>query len=241
MIATCGGLDNDAKFFSSCLVWDTSTGQWEENIIGPMLQERHWHAAVTLKDRAVYLLGGFPSSSIELLRADSTTWQQGPPLPVQMVEGPCAVVISATSFLVFFDKEIREFDTSWAKESKWPKMKTSRRWGPGCAKVGDDKVIIAGGRDGGTTDILDLSSRTLSEGGKMATPREFFHMITFNNNGDFTTLALGGSDDDGNELNTVEEWNPETESWSTVETRLKEKRENFGLVAAPKNLLCPSQ
>ena len=75
----------------------------------------------------------------------------------------------------------------------------------------------------------------------MATPREFFHTITFNNNGDFTTLALGGSDDDGNELNTVEEWNPETESWSTVETRLKEKRENFGLVAAPKNLLCPSQ
>ena len=77
-------------------------------------------------------------------------------------------------------------------------------------------------------------------GGKMATPRAYFHIISFNNNGDFTTLALGGDDDDSNFLNTVEEWNPETESWSMVETRLKEKRSPFGAVAAPKSLICPS-
>ena len=71
-----------------------------------------------------------------------------------------------------------------------------------------------------------------------------FHIISFNNNGVFTTLAVGGSyydDDGGNRLNTVEEWEPESESWSTVETRLKEKRSNFGLVAVNKNLVCPSQ
>ena len=170
-----------------------------------------------------------------------------------MVEGPCAVVISATSFLVFFDKEIREFDTSiagptssqgWAREDKWPKMETSRNSWPGCAKVGDDKVIIAGGGDGrtnlNTAEILDLNSRTISKGGKMATTRDSFHIITFYINGDFTTLALGGRDDDINVLNTVEEWKPETASWSTVETRLKEKRSYFGLVAAPKRLICPS-
>ena len=73
----------------------------------------------------------------------------------------------------------------------------------------------------------------------MATPRSMFHIISFNNNGDSTTLALGGYDGDSNVLNSVEEWNPETESWSTVETRLKEKRNRFGAVAAPKRLICP--
>ena len=74
----------------------------------------------------------------------------------------------------------------------------------------------------------------------MATPRRWFHIITFHNNGVFTTLAVGGVDG-GNYLTTVEEWEPESESWSTVETRLKEKRSVFGLVAVNKNLVCPSQ
>ena len=73
------------------------------------------------------------------------------------------------------------------------------------------------------------------------TPRRLFHIITFNNNGHFRTLAMGGVDDDNNVLNTVEEWEPEIESWSTVETRLKEKRESFGAVAVNKNLVCPEQ
>ena len=71
--------------------------------------------------------------------------------------------------------------------------------------------------------------------------RRLFHIITFNNNGHFRTLAMGGVDDDNNVLNTVEEWEPESESWSTVETRLKEKRNVFGLVAVNKNLVCPSE
>ena len=64
-------------------------------------------------------------------------------------------------------------------------------------------------------------------------------MITFDNNGDSTTLALGGYDYDGNRLKSIEKWNPETETWSEVEDQLEEKRDGFGLVAVPKNLVCP--
>ena len=63
-------------------------------------------------------------------------------------------------------------------------------------------------------------------------------MITIDNNGDSTTLALGGRGDD-NYLKSIEKWNPETETWSEVEDQLEEKRIAFGLVAAPKNLVCP--
>ena len=121
-------------------------------------------------------------------------------------------------------------------------METDRIFWPGCAKLGD-KVIIAGGFDYPTTlqttEILDLTSRTISKGGNLVTPRRFFHMITFDNNGDSTTLALGGLDGGSNRLKSIEKWNPETETWSEVEEQLEEKRNSFGLVAVPKNLVCP--
>ena len=224
--------------------------------MGALLQGRYLHATVTL-DQHVFVIGGgisptTASMTTDLLPAGNMTWQQGPLLPVHMKVGTCALAISATSFLVFHVNEIREFDASiagptssqgWAEEDKWPKLERSR-FGPGCAKVGEDKVVIAGGYDHPTThrstEILDLTSRTISKGGKMATPRFYFHIVTFNNNDNFTTLALGGYNYNDNELNRVEEWRPETESWSKVETKLKVKRRSFGLVAAPKSLICPS-
>ena len=117
-------------------------------------------------------------------------------------------------------------------------METSRIYWPGCAKLGN-KVIIAGGYSLQTTEILDLTSRTISKGGNLVTPRRGFHMITFDNNGDSTTLALGGYDDDNNKLKSIEKWNPETETWSEVEEQLEERKSAFGLVAVPKNLVCP--
>ena len=103
------------------------------------------------------------------------------------------------------------------------------------------KVIIAGGSNGDTlqtTEILDLTSRTISKGENLVTPRRWFHMITIDNNGDSTMLALGGYKDDDNSLKSIEKWNPETETWSEVEDQLEEKRLYFGMVAASKNLVC---
>ena len=90
VVATCGGDIGGGNYLSSCLVLDASTGQWEENRIGSLLQERYFHAAVTL-DQVVFVIGGYGSSvpsstgsTTELLRAGSSSWEQGPPLPVEM-------------------------------------------------------------------------------------------------------------------------------------------------------------
>ena len=121
-------------------------------------------------------------------------------------------------------------------------METSRALWPGCTKLGD-KIIIAGGWSGSTTlqttEILDLTSRTISKGGNLVTPRSWFHMITIDNNGDSTTLALGGEND--NSLKSIEKWNPDTETWSEVEDQLEEKRYYFGMVAVPNSLVCTSK
>ena len=87
---------------------------------------------------------------------------------------------------------------------------------------------------------MDLNSKTISKEEKLVTPRKWFHMVTFDNNGYSTTLALGGENVDGNELMSIEEWNPKTNTWSEVEDQLEEKRSSFGLVAVPKSLICSS-
>ena len=83
VVVTCGGEDDRSNPLSSCLVLDASTGQWEENRIGSLLQKRYFHAAVTL-DQGVYVIGGEGSSkawsTTELLRAGSSSWEQGPPI-----------------------------------------------------------------------------------------------------------------------------------------------------------------
>ena len=187
-------------------------------------------------------------STTELLRAGSSTWEKGPLIPVEMLS-PCAVAISSTSFLAIYGREIREFDTKiagplsrqgWREEGRWPKMVTSREFWPGCAKV-DNKIVIAGGWDDSptthqTTDVLDLTSRTISKGGNLVTPRRLFHITTIDNNDNSETLALGGFD-----LQTIEKWNPETETWSELEAQLQQKRGFYGTVAAPKSLICLSK
>ena len=252
MVATCGGFDS-GSLSSSCLVLDSSIGQWEENRIGSLLQGRSNHAAVTL-EQFVYVIGGFPSSlssTTELLRAGSSTWEQGPPLPLHMRYSPCAVAISSTSFLAIYEREIREFDISIAGPTSskgwrnlWPKMERRRTNWPGCAKVGN-KVIVAGGSDSSTalqtTEILDLETRGISKGGNLVTARCFFHIITFDNNGDSTTLAVGGRGVGDSYLKTIEKWNPKTETWSEEKDQLGEKRGFFGMVAAPKSQVCPSK
>merc|ERR1711970_1106035 len=102
-------------------------------------------------------------------------WQEGPALP-RIMGAPCAVEISPTSFLVFHGTDIREFDADiagptssegWREAGRWPALKTSRIWQPGCAKIGQ-KVIIAGDWNWGTTfsstEVLDLVNRRITSG-----------------------------------------------------------------------------
>ena len=248
MLATCGG--NDKEWLSSCLVLNTTAGRWEENVMGPLLRTKGNHAVATLNDVGVYVIGGEGTSTgrTEFLPAQSLKWEQGPALPVDMYR-PCAVAISLNSVLAIYGLEIREFDASiagplsqrgWRKKNKWPGLKTRRIYWAGCAKVGE-KVIIAGGYSRGTnydtTEVLDLTTRTISNAGNMASPRRVFHINTVTYRNSTRTFALGGSDG-RNELKMVEEWNPETETWARVRG-LKVKRHFFGMVAAPNNLICP--
>ena len=255
MLATCGG--NDKDWLSSCLVLNATAGRWEEKVMGPLLRTRGNHAVATLKNVGVYIIGGegIPSGTTEFLASGTLEWQQGPTIPFKAYR-PCAVSISSSSFIVVYGSEVREFDASiagpisrqgWGNENKWPKLKTRRIYWPGCALVGQ-KVIIAGGYSRGnsyaTTEILDLTTKTIVNGVEMALPRRLFHIHTVKYRNSTKIFALGGKGGDigdtrdNKSLKIVEEWNPETEMWRRVQD-LSVERYSYGIVAAPVKMICP--
>ena len=151
----------------------------------------------------------------------------------------------------------------WSDTNAYPKLRTSRDAWPGCARLGS-KVIISGGgwKDGGTsnkptrinidgdpifgtwqshksTEILDLTTKTLTSGGDMMEPRRMFHILNLDNK----LVAIGGVDNSGwvsgnPSSSSVEEWDPSTSTWSKSETRLSEERATFGAVVVSEELVC---
>ena len=262
-IAICGGVEQGVGTSATCLVLDQVNRVWNRTIMGSLTMARENGVAVTLNHVGVFIIGGTSKKTsgrgpmaenqrtIEFLETGRMQWQKGPALPVDMAK-PCAVAISSTSFLVIHHNIIREFDVftagpmswrGWKSASTWPILETSRTGFPGCAKI-RQKVIIAGGWPWHSgykgTEVLDLVTRQITQGGDLIIPRHWFHLATIKEGGIQKVFALAGKIDGGQYLSTVEEWVEETSTWKAADN-LTLSRGLFGTVALPKELLCPAQ
>merc|ERR550517_1042538 len=247
--------------------------------MGNLTTPRYSGAVVELK-QGVLFLGGSESTAettSDFLATGSLQWQQGPRLPQAMTYF-CAATDSTTKFLTINGDKIHEFDAAiagptseegWRYSALWPTLKTSRRQ-PGCAKHGN-KVIISGGRnwdegDLQSTEVLDITTRTISAGGDMASPREYFNLATISRGGGDTTFEISGQSSHASVLSlltmssslyTVEEWEEESSTWKAAGNldrffhflsglgnlttgNLDTARHRFGVVTIPKNIICPT-
>ena len=251
-IVTCGGYDRD--YTASCLVLDVEKQQWDATLMGELTMPRANHASVTIENVGTYLIGGYQGSAkrtTDFLAAGSTEWVAGPAIPVDMNK-PCVLRISQLSFLIIFGNDIREYqvditdptnNSGWQSASKFPQLQTSRYNQPGCSKIGD-QVVIAGGYDSGfvrSTEVLDLSTRSIVYAGDLTSPRQQFHMATITMNGQQTLFALGGwSDSQGVTLNSVEQFNTNNNTWTLATTSMAEARYYFGAVVVAEEIVCPA-
>merc|ERR1719431_468032 len=225
-------MDDRGRTLSSCLV--LQEGAWAPGVMSDLPHPRYYAATATTS-AGTYLLGGYPGSQTSaFLAADAMDWKEGPRLPLAM-SYPCAARITATSFLVLYDKTVREYDSSeevWRPEGAWPDLLTSRTWWPGCSVFGR-LLVIAGGHDGSsalqTTEIIDLDSRSVSPGPSMASPRRLFHLVAITGP---RLFALGGSSG-STVLASVEELVNGT--WVGADP-LETGRGSYGAVVVPESL-----
>merc|ERR1712062_328572 len=248
LIATCGGDTGDYTLTASCLVVDLENQRWDESRMGSLTMPRYNGAVVELKQGVLFLGGeGSPAETTsDFLATGSLQWQQGPRLP-QAMAGFCAVPVTESRFITIRENKIHEFDAAiagptseegWRDSTLWPTLETSRYQVPGCAKL-NNRVILAGGTDGRTlqsTLVLDITTRTISTGGDMATPRKFFNLATISRGGGDTTFALAGYSG-STHLNSVEEWEEESSTWKAA-GNLDTARRRFGVVTIPKKIIC---
>jgi hypothetical protein len=250
-VATCGGYTD--RYSHGCLVLRPGSG-WEEGVLGSLGGARHTSAVITLPG-AAFVLGGSNSAASgtsEVLLKGEDAWRDGPELPIDMYSG-CAVKISELQFLAISDKNIVEFDTSvagplntagWRPAGTWPDLLTGRNYHSCAATAG--LVVVAGGSGGGylkTTEIINLSTRTVTLGPKMLEARSYFQLAVLPAPGGARVVALGGRAraTSHQRLDTVEEWVPGpggASVWRQL-APLEEGRSDYGAVVLPADLVCP--
>ena len=226
---------------------------FSEAMIGQLPQKRGYHAAVSVENIGTYLIGGAISNNArttDFLEASSKKWVAGPAIPVDMDE-PCAVKISNQNFLIVSSSYIREYEvditdptssSGWQSATKWPQLQTSRIQNPGCSKI-DNHVVFAGGWSSGflqSTEVLDLTTKSLVNAGDLNTPRSYFHMATIRRDGQQLLLAFGGYTGPSSYLTSVEQFNPNNNTWTLAPTTMVRVRRLFAAVVVPTKMVCPT-
>ena len=108
------------------------------------------------------------------------------------------------------------------------------RWGPGAAPLPDGRVLVTGGRDGGTnetntTEIYNPATLTWTAAAPMSIPRYGATTIPLPNG---KILVAGGRINAGQATNTAEIYDPASGTWSATGSMV-EARYNSGTAPLP--------
>ena len=248
-VATCGGDLGGGKYTKDCVV--LQGGVWVRGVLEDLPDIRDRSASVRIED-GVYILGGRKTQDTSIfLRANSRSWETGPTLPPSPAgygdsdiwsDSACAAQITAHSFLIQHRSNVFEFDANangptnhggWAPPERWPQLWRTTDTAAGCGVVNDLFVVAT---DVGT-EIINLSTRTLSQGGQLAKNRRFFKLLSINGQlfalgGWYWTLDLGH-----HFLSDVDEFMEETGTWTSAPA-LPGNRGDGGGVAVDVSLVC---
>ncbi|WP_338867664.1 kelch-like protein [Myxococcus stipitatus] len=240
---------------TTAALWDTAREEWLE--VPPLPEPRDDHAAVTLPDGRVLLIGGRDDQTMEL--ASTRFWEPGPrrfvPGPPLLTarSRPTAVVLRDGAVLVLGSDHDHDIERGTRAEllrpgsEAWePAGQTVRLFHVGPVCVSGEHVIIAGGRDNGmgfavidgqhlappldrNTEVWEPEGRTWS-----TTPhplnesRDEASGVTLR---DGRVLVVGGWLG-GETLASAEVFDPRTRRWSATGS-LDIARSGFALIALP--------
>jgi len=248
------GIGSKPQVTAGAAFFDATRKEWVP--LPPLPSPRQTHAAVSLPDGRVLLIGGRTQqeelASTVFWEPETRQFREGPPLLA--VRGrPVAVTLPDGAVLVLgsdFDDDRRRGTRAELLRpgaSAWePAGQTVSIFHTGPVCVLQQHVLIAGGRDNGmgfaiyegvhyapplaqSTELWDRESRSWRRApGALTEPREEHQGITLS---DGRVLVVGGWHK-GRTLTSTELWDPGTERWSPTGS-LSLARSSFALTALP--------
>ena len=91
-----------------------------------------------------------------------------------------------------------------------------------------------------STEIIDVATGVVRFGGPLKEPRRNLQLVTLG--GHFQKiLAIGGYNwllSYNYNIDAIEEWNDDLETWKVNPTKLQKPRHGFGAVVVPKSTIC---
>jgi hypothetical protein len=205
-------------------------------------------------DSGAYLVKGTFDVSTSFLATGSNTWVPGPTLPGPTPGGggaDCVVRVSPTSFVVLgFSRNatrVVRYEETTDQWSELPPLPSdpnppttsgfphiglqSHR----CLLYSEGQILVTGGQPVFTTYALrstflySVSDGSVRSLGDMVHPRLAHAMVRSGER----VLVLGGWDYAGTVHSTVEELNPETETWHVIDTQLSQANLDFAAIVLP--------
>ena len=241
-ILLCGGstfLEVNAK---RCFVYKGD--KWSEH--SDHTYGRKYASAVSMQD-GIYIFGG-DTSTWEWLPSGTNQWQIGSTSFSNPWDG-CAVKINDNEILLISGrlpfKEMK-FNTNTKNFTKLGQVLNLWRTDHSCTRF-EDKIIVTGGRSSifaasSSTKIIDLNNLSKARNaGNLVQARHNHGLVVVHVDNQPTVLAVGGEYYDGGwiYLDSIEMWNPTTETWMMTSMKLTEPKEQFGILSLPTRLLCP--
>ncbi|ELU13099.1 hypothetical protein CAPTEDRAFT_105107 [Capitella teleta] len=194
-------------------------GQW--NTLPPMPTARRWHSSI-YHNHNLYVVGGYDGrclNSVEALDMRNLQWNHLPPLPREVRFAHLAIV-SDNLFVLggFFGgfcgcwvADVHEFDSTqqtWRQRSPMPEI-----CGGGAAVSFDDHVYVVGGEDSSCMRF-NPRNNTWTSLQRSQFSHTYGPSLVLNGN----IVVFGGQFND-----SIEEYSPLTDSWSTWTLKMPKK------------------
>ena len=219
-VLLCGGRNNEKQ----SLQWNHGT--WKEH--STLNLKRVRHSAVTTKIATFIFGGDYSDKTYEYLPKDSTKWIMGKTeIPEGFTYG-CAITVKSEEeiWLIGGVRNKKRILSFYLKDHTFqvlPFQLNVERYGHRCAFIPNtNKIMITGGYSDGTLDsaeMLNTGDGSVTMASPMNSKRNSHGMGVVTVNGEDRVAVFGGHDG-GNELDSVELYNTQTERWEMTESKL---------------------
>ena len=236
-LMTLGGNYGDKK---QC--YKLVNGKWQKQ--NPLTQPRKYAVGITMAD-GIYVFGGLDSPlTSDFLPNGQSEWQAGPAVPEPGIKQGHGVAISPTELLLVGGatslNKIMKYKIGSRTSTEFGSL-LQGRYNHSCFFLGG-KVVVTGGYDDWnidkwikSTEIINLSDGTSRKVGDLNVARDNHGMGIAHINGKSKLIVFGGFSGSAwhGWLDSIEEWDEESETWKTSTMKLSEANCLFGYCQIP--------